>query len=176
MLYKQRANEHSAHPDNMQPQQRPSTTSCRPWWILPPHSVHSANVARDPRWHHIIDCCSSQADLPRTPAPMFGQHQSLMSFWWPAAASTGKKTWAASWCYREGSYPADPVNIQLRIHEYNLHLCIYHHSWIQPSSMNTTSVYEYNPVLEYLYYLHPWISPILVHTRYVCTDMVEINN
>ena len=60
------------------------------WWILPPHSGHFADVAGDPRWHHIIDCCSSQADLPRTPVPTSWLHQSSMSFWWPAAASTGK--------------------------------------------------------------------------------------
>ena len=69
------------------------------WWILPSHSVHSANVAGGHRWHHIIDCCSSQADLPRTPVPTSWLHQSSKSFWWPAAASTGKKTWTASCCH-----------------------------------------------------------------------------
>ena len=61
------------------------------WWILPPHSVHSADVAWGPCWHHIIDCCSSQADLPRTPVPTYWLHQSSKSLWWPTAASTRKK-------------------------------------------------------------------------------------
>ena len=46
------------------------------WWILPPYSVHSANVAWGPHWHHLIDCCNSQADLPRTPVPTSWLHQS----------------------------------------------------------------------------------------------------
>ena len=82
------------------------------WWILPPHSAHSANVAGGPCWHHIIDCCSSQADLPRTPVPMSWRHQSSMSFWWPAAASTGKNM-SGKLLSRDPAWSAD-CQIELR--------------------------------------------------------------
>ena len=79
------------------------------WWILPPFSVHSANVAGGPRWHHIIDCCSSQADLPRTPVPTSWLHQSSKSLWWHAAASTGKNMNGKS-LSRDPAWSADYQN------------------------------------------------------------------
>ena len=64
-----------------------------------PHSVYSANVAGGPRWHHIIDCCSSQADLPRTPAPMSWRHSVVNELLTARSCLNWKKTWAASCCH-----------------------------------------------------------------------------
>ena len=44
------------------------------WWTVLPRSGHSADVAGVLRWHRTVDCCSSQADLLRTPVPTFWQH------------------------------------------------------------------------------------------------------